>query len=159
MKIITVRNGKAIMVVYMDGSDNKTIQSKDTPAPEFKDAWEVLALDVKMALATQLGVASAKLDGWNQAHLFTFNKIHFIWGEGEKVPDSYEIWGHHHIVDTNYDTDVKLVYNFGDKNSPDKAALTLMREATLYAEKRRGQTSLFEQDSKEDSENNGGNEE
>lgn len=64
MVISTVRTGKTKMVAYLDGKDLKTIQSKDEPAYEFNDAWDNLALDIKMALATQLGVETAKLSGF-----------------------------------------------------------------------------------------------
>ena len=153
MVISTVRTGKTKMVVYLDGKDLKTIQSKDEPAPEFNDAWDNLALDIKMALATQLGVETAKLSGFTQDHKMEFTKIHYEYSDDEETPFSYDVWGHHTIVGTDYDTDVKLHFRFGEKGAPDKAALDIREEARKYVAKYRGQTSLFED---MDQEENGG---
>lgn len=158
MQIITAKNRNPVdgnvMIVYTEDGDDKTIKSKDLPAVQFSDAWENLALDVKMALASQLGVASAKLDGFLKAHIFQFNKIHYSYKEGEEVPQEYEVFGHHLILDTNWNTDIKLSFNFGDKNSPDKAATQIMEESKRYIGKYRAQPSLFENPEVEDHENN-----
>ena len=144
MVISTVRTGKTKMVAYLDGKDLKTIQSKDEPAYEFNDAWDNLALDIKMALATQLGVEDANLSGFTQDHKMEFAKIHYEYTDDEETPFSYDVWGHHSIIGTDYDTDIKLHFQFGEKGAPDKAALDIREEARKYVAKYRGQTSLFE---------------
>lgn len=144
MEIRTVRNGKQVTVVYGEGQDNNCLQSKEPPAPEFKQAFENLALDYKTILANQLGVNPAKIEGFIQDHHVQFDKIHFVYNEDEETPASYDVWGHHEIVSTGYSTPIQLSFLFGQEGSPDKAALAIIREAREYAGGRRAQMTLWE---------------
>ena len=87
---------------------------------------------------------ATKLSGFTQDHKMEFAKIHYEYTDDEETPFSYDVWGHHSIVGTDYDTDIKLHFQFGEKGAPDKAALDIREEARKYVAKYRGQTSLFE---------------
>lgn len=150
MEIQTIKNGNTKLIAYADGGDNRILQSTEMPAPEWNHAWENLALDYKCILAKELGVNSAKMDGFIQDHIIRFNKIHFKYKDGEETPHSYEIWGHHSVGNTGYDTDIHLSFTFGNENSPDKAALSLRKAGEDYAMNKRGEVDMFEQDTPEE---------
>lgn len=144
MRIITVKDGKMKLVSYGEEGDTKTVQSKEPAAPEWNEAFRNLALDIKTCLANQLNVATALRDAFIQAHSVTVNKVHFNYEEDEETPSTYDVYGHHSISETNYDTDVKLTFEFGNSNAPDAGAIAVLKEGKKYALNHRAQVSLFE---------------
>lgn len=61
-----------------------------------------------------------------------------------KTTLDYDVYGHHSIAETNYDTDVKLTFEFGNSNAPDAGAVAVLEEGMKYALNHRAQGSLFE---------------
>lgn len=148
MKIETVKIGNVNIISYTEDGDRKILQSEEPASPEFNESFENLALDMKIALANQLNVATALRDAFLEAHRMVATKVHFKYGEGEETPESYEVWGHHYIVDTNYDTDVHFKFKFGEENSPDKSAIAVKEAGEAYVNGDRAMGNLFKEEEK-----------
>lgn len=145
MKITKVKNGKSIKITYEEGTDKKTIMSKEMAAPEFYAAFDQMAFDIKQAMADALNVDGEVFDKIN---VMIIEAVSFRFDKATGAVESYEVWGDHYVDNTIWDTPIHLAFDFGAKQSPDGAALNILKEAEKYVENKRAQMSLFEDQEK-----------
>lgn len=144
MKILKIKNGKAIQIFYEEGLDTKTVTSKEKAAQGYYNAFSGLALDIKTNLAMELGYQGKTIEEFIKKHRLGITAISFTYKEGETYPNTYEVWGDHEIGGTIWDTPIQLHFTFGNKESPDKSALRILEEAEKYLGNKRAQMNLFE---------------
>lgn len=132
-------------ITYAEDGDNKTLESNEIPRPEFRTALDSLTLAYKTNLATMLFGDKEQIERFLKRNILLITAITIDYTE-EGTILCYKLQGHHQIRDTQWDTDIKLLCTFGHEGSPDKELTNLIKEAEMYIQNKRGETSLFEEE-------------